>query len=179
MKARKGAAPALERLIGLQFARHQRPHGVVIGGLKRRRHDEAGEKKRQRNDHGIGRRGLQADRGAQERQHHDDARERRHHHEDRGRERQDRDDGDQLDRALGHAAAAVLSVAEADRDVLRKCLGKMRVGEQHRQETRKKRAAHTSRRETSSRHFCGSFLPPGRRRLAISSSRLENTSAAA
>src|SRR5215213_7235541 len=59
----------------------------------------------QADDHGVRRRRLGADGRAQERQHHHDTRERGHHHEDGGRERQHGHKRDELERALGDAAA--------------------------------------------------------------------------
>src|SRR6476661_5751233 len=56
-----------------------------------------------------------AERGAQERQHHDDAGERGHHDEDRGRQRQHRQQRDHLDHALGETPA----LREVDADLLR------------------------------------------------------------
>ena len=106
---------ALERLLDAALVGDQRLDAVVIGPLQDRSHHEAGEKQGQCDDDRVRRRGGGAERGAQERQHHHDARERRHHDEDRRRDRQHRDQRDELDRALGDAAA----LAEIDADVLR------------------------------------------------------------
>ena len=105
---------ALERLLGGDLVGDHRLDADVIGALERRPHHEGGEEQRQRHDHGIGRRGRGAERGAQQRQHHHDPRERGHHHQDRRRERQHRQQRDQLDHALGEAGA----LAEIDADVL-------------------------------------------------------------
>ena len=106
----------LQRVLDADLVGDQRLDAVVIGFLQHRPHHEGGQEHRQRNDDGVRRRGRGAERGAQQRQHHHDPGERRHHDQDRRRDRQHRQQRDQLDRALGDAAAAL---AEIDADVLR------------------------------------------------------------
>jgi hypothetical protein len=105
---------AFERLLGVDLVGEQRPDADVVGALERRAHHEGGEEQGERHDHRIGRCGRSAERGTQQRQHHDDPGERGHHHQDRRRERQHRQQRDQLDDAFGQAGA----LAEVDTDVL-------------------------------------------------------------
>jgi hypothetical protein len=99
-KAAQRSRGPVERFVDVDLVGDQRLDADVIDAREHRPHHEGGEEQRQRDDHRIGRRGRGAERGAQERQHHDDARERGHHHQDRRRQRKHRQQRDQLDNAL-------------------------------------------------------------------------------
>ena len=73
-------------------------------------HDEGGEEEREADQHGVGRRLLQAERRAQQRQHDDDAGERRHHHQDRRRHAQHREQQHDLHDPSGHGGIADVEI---------------------------------------------------------------------
>ncbi|MGY4365169.1 hypothetical protein ACVW1A_001234 [Bradyrhizobium sp. LB1.3] len=110
---------------------HQRLDAGFPGAVEGRRHHVEGHEQREADQHQIGRRGLEAETGAQERQCHCKSREARHHDEQSRRHRQHRDHRHQLD-----DPAAGGAVARRQQGVEVRNLGQCHLG-QHDQDQRK------------------------------------------
>ena len=125
----EGLADRSQGLVLRHGVVHQRLHALAPGAIEGRGHDEQRHEQGERGQHDIGRRTLQAEAGAQERQRDDEAREARHHDEQAGRDGERGEDRSDLQHAARRRGAARRD-QRTEIDILRQ--SRARQGEEQR-----------------------------------------------